>query len=206
VFVLADVSGKGVPGLVVMGMLKIMVHTLIARGMRPAELMKELNLTVKKTLKPNMFVTFFIGRLNTASGELVYSNAGHNPLVIYDGERRKCTSHKMTGPPLGIFPAEVFDKEVSEYRLRLGPGSLVLQYTDGVNESTNATGERFGIESILSVCDKWGLEGATALVPSLVRAELAFRKGAAQSDDIAVLAIGATSRTAVAAPDRPMRG
>jgi len=206
VFVLADVSGKGVPGLVVMGMLKIMVHTLLARGTGPAELIKELNVTLRKTLKPNMFVTFFIGRLNTTSGELVYSNAGHNPLVIYDCERKKCSTHKMAGPPLGIFPPEVFDKEIAEYRLHLEPGTLVLQYTDGVNESTDGKGERFGIESILSVCDAWGVEGAEALVPSLVRAELAFRKGSAQTDDIAVLAVGAKTRTAVNTAPQLSRG
>jgi serine phosphatase RsbU (regulator of sigma subunit) len=206
VFVLADVSGKGVPGLVVMGMLKIMVHTLIARGMAPAELLKELNVTVKKTLKPNMFVTCFVARLNTTSGELVYSNAGHNPLVIYDLERNKCSAHKMAGPPLGIFAPDVFDKEISQYRLHLEPGTLVLQYTDGVNESTDDQGARFGIESILSVCDAWGREGAEALVPSLVRAELAFRKGAAQTDDIAVLAVGAKVGERVSASARSHRG
>ena len=206
VFVLADVSGKGVPGLVVMGMLKIMVHTLIARGIGPAELLQELNLTVKKTLKPNMFVTFFIARLNTTTGEMVYSNAGHNPLVIYDRERKKSYLHKMAGPPLGIFPPETFAKGIAEYRLHLEPGTLVLQYTDGVNESLNESGERFGIDRILSVCDSWAQHGASALVPSLARAELGFRNGSPQADDIAVLAVGATVGTPAAMEAASKRG
>ncbi len=206
VFVMADVSGKGVPGLVVMGMLKIMVHTLVARGIGPAELLNELNITVKKTLKPNMFVTFFIGRLNTTSGELVYSNAGHNPLVIYDSGKNKCSLHKMGGPPLGIFPPETFAKQVSEHRLHLAPGTLVLQYTDGVNESMNEKGEQFGIDNIRSVCDAWGKAGAAALVPSLVRSELAFRKGSPQGDDIAVLAVGAKVGAGVNSAAGPQRG
>jgi serine phosphatase RsbU (regulator of sigma subunit) len=206
VLVMADVSGKGVPGLVVMGMLKIMVHTLTARGMGPAELVKELNVSIKKVLKPNMFVTFFIARLNTASGELVYSNAGHNPLVVYDGEKKKCAAHKMAGPPLGIFPPEVFDEHVAEYRLNLRPGTLVLQYTDGVNESADGEGARFGIENILSMCDAWAWEGPATLVPSLARAEIAFRKGSPQTDDIAVLAVGTRAGAGVKVPARENRG
>jgi sigma-B regulation protein RsbU (phosphoserine phosphatase) len=206
VFVLADVSGKGVPGMVVMGMLKIMVHTLVARGIGPAELLRELNLTVKKTLKPNMFVTFFIARLNTTTGELVYSNAGHNPLVVYDRDRKKSHLHKMVGPPLGIFPQDAFAKMITEYRLHLEPGMLVLQYTDGVNESANGAGELFGIENVLSVCDACAVQGASALVPSLARAELGFRKGAPQADDIAVLAVGAKVGAGTAAHAEQKRG
>ncbi len=191
VVVMADVAGKGVPGLVVMGMLKIMVHALVRQGMRPSELVKDLNLSLKKTLKPNMFVTLFVARLDPALGELVYSNAGHNPLVIYDKQRNKCSFHKMAGPPLGVFPAHVFNEHVAEYRLRMGPGALILQYTDGLNESANDKGEQFGFERIMSVCQANGSQGAVSLVPSLVRAEQAFRKASPQPDDIALVALGA---------------
>lgn len=191
VSVMADVSGKGVPGLVVMGMLKIMVQALVRRGLAPAELVKDLNVSLKKTLKPNMFVTLFVARLDPARGELVYSNAGHNPLVIFDRPTKKCTLHRMSGPPLGVFPASVFNEQINEYRLRLRPGALVVQYTDGLNESTNEKGEQFGMERIVSVCDAYGSEGAAALVPRLAGAELSFRRSAPQPDDIAVIALGA---------------
>jgi serine phosphatase RsbU (regulator of sigma subunit) len=191
VLVMADVSGKGVPGLVVMGMLKIMVHALVRRGMRPAELVKDLNVSLKKTLKPNMFVTLFVGRLDPALGEFVYSNAGHNPLVIYDRALRKCSTHRMAGPPLGVFPAHTFNKQVQEYRLRMDPGAVVVQYTDGLNESANEKGELYGIERITAVCEAHASEGAAALVSRLARSEQAFRRGSPQPDDIALFALGA---------------
>jgi serine phosphatase RsbU (regulator of sigma subunit) len=199
VVVMADVSGKGVPGLVVMGMLKIMVQALVRRGLGPAELVRDLNVSLKKTLKPNMFVTLFVGRLDPESGELVYSNAGHNPLVIYDQRTRKCSLHKMGGPPLGVFPAAFFNEQIGEYRLRMQPGALVVQYTDGLNESTNDKGEQFGLERIVSVCDAHGSEGAAALVPRLAGAECSFRKHSPQPDDIAVLALSA-GRLALSQP------
>jgi serine phosphatase RsbU (regulator of sigma subunit) len=197
VIVMADVAGKGVPGLVVMGMLKIMVHTLLAQGKGPAELVKELNVTIRKTTKPNMFVTLFVARLDTTSGELVYSNAGHNPLVIYDPKKKKCTAHKMAGPPLGVFPGGAFDKEVAEYRLQMPPGMVIVQYTDGLNESLNAAGQRFGIDRTILVCEACGMEGAESIVPALARAEQAFRKGCPQPDDIALVAVGAKERIAL---------
>jgi sigma-B regulation protein RsbU (phosphoserine phosphatase) len=194
VVVMADVSGKGVPGLVVMGMLKIMVQALVRRGMGPLELMKDLNVSLKKTLKPNMFVTLFVARLDPALGELVYSNAGHNPMVIYDRVSNRGSFHKMAGPPLGIFPARIFNQQVEEYSLRMDPGALVVQYTDGLNESMNDKGEQFGLERVMSVCDAYGSEGAAAIVPRLARAELSFRRDAPQPDDIALLALGAKER------------
>jgi len=197
VIVMADVSGKGVPGLVVMGMLKIMVHTLLAQGKGPLELVKELNVSIKKTMKPNMFVTLFVAGLDTVSGKLVYSNAGHNPLVIYDPRRKKCTSHKMAGPPLGVFPSVVFDEAVAEYTLSLEPGSVIVQYTDGLNESMNETGHLFGVENTITVCEAYGRDGAESVVNALARAEQSFRKGAAQTDDIALVALGAKAAASV---------
>jgi sigma-B regulation protein RsbU (phosphoserine phosphatase) len=203
VVVMADVSGKGVPGLVVMGMLKIMVHTLLAQGRGPVELVKELNVSINKTMKPNMFVTLFVASLDTDSGELVYSNAGHNPLVIYDPRKKKCALHKMAGPPLGIFPAGVFNKEATEYRLVLEPGMVIVQYTDGLNESANEAGHRFGFDKTISVCEAYGTEGAESIVPALARAEQAFRRGSAQTDDIALIALGAREKVALHTVRKP---
>lgn len=197
VIVMADVSGKGVPGLVMMGMLKIMVHALVRRGMKPAELIKDLNVSLKRTLKPNMFVTLFVGRLDPALGELVYSNAGHNPLIIYDKERRTCSIHKMSGPPLGIFPTRVLNEQVQEYKLRMRPGMVVLQYTDGLNESADGDGRFFGMQRVVEVCEAHAHEGAAVLVSRLAQAERSFRKDAPQQDDIALFALGATETTGI---------
>jgi sigma-B regulation protein RsbU (phosphoserine phosphatase) len=189
---MADVSGKGVPGLVVMGMLKILVHTMTAQGLSPAELIKQLNVAIKKTLKPNMFVTFFIANLNSRTGEIVYSNAGHNPLVRFDKTSGTCELQKMAGPPMGIFSPAMFDDHIVEYRLALDPGMLLLQYTDGLNESINGQDEQFGYDRILSVCRAYAGAGAGQLIPNLVKSERRFRHGATQADDIALLALNAT--------------
>ena len=80
--VMADVAGKGVPGLVVMAMLKVMVRALVDKESSPKDIVLRLNSSLTDNLKPKMFVTFFIAYLNLDTAQLTYSNAGHNPLVI----------------------------------------------------------------------------------------------------------------------------
>ncbi|MEJ2721682.1 MAG: PP2C family protein-serine/threonine phosphatase [bacterium] len=149
---------------------------------------------MRKNLKPNMFVTFFIAYLNARSGRLVYSNAGHNPVVIFDPSRKRCSFHKMAGPPLGIFPPTEFDMEIEEYEIQLEPGALILQYTDGLNESMNTHGQQFSLNRILSECKRNAVSGAKTLVPCLIDAERKFRGDSPPADDVAVLALSVGER------------
>ncbi len=187
--VVADVSGKGVPGLVVMAMIKIMVQNLIAKGTPPKEIVRKLNSALLGNIRRNMFVTFFVAILDGEAGSVVFSNAGHNPVLIYDGDTRRARFFKMEGPPMGTFPDHVFAEHLQEYRVVLTPGDLMLQYTDGLNESMNMKGEQFTLDRIINIANEHGSEGAESLVGRLVRAEAAFRGSAPQSDDLALLAV-----------------
>jgi sigma-B regulation protein RsbU (phosphoserine phosphatase) len=190
--VMGDVSGKGVPGLVVMAMLKIMVRSLISKGHSPKEVVRKLNLSLAENLRPKMFVTFFIAYLNLDNSQVTYSNAGHNPLVIYRRANNMCDLHKMEGAPLGVFKDDTFAPLLGEYRLSLEPGDLIFQYTDGLNESANSSGEQFDFDNILDVSGRFATEGAMALVQRMIVFEEVFRKGAAQQDDITLLALSCT--------------
>jgi sigma-B regulation protein RsbU (phosphoserine phosphatase) len=187
--VMADVSGKGVPGLVVMAMVKIMVQNLIGKGVPPKEIVRKLNSTLLGNIRRNMFVTFFVAILDCDNGTVVFSNAGHNPVLIYNNESTRARLLKMDGPPMGTFPDHVFAGYLREYRLELGKGDVLLQYTDGLNESMNQRGELFSFDRILEIANSCAGDGAKTLVDRLVQAEIAFRGSAAQSDDITILAV-----------------
>ncbi len=188
-FVMADVSGKGVPGLVVMAMVKIMVQNLVAKGTPPKEIVRKLNSALLGNIRRNMFVTFFVAILDCDTGIVVFSNAGHNPVCIYDNETNRARFFKMEGPPMGTFPDHVFAEHLHEYRVVLNPGDLLLQYTDGLNESMNETGEMFKLDRVLDIANRHANEGAESLVGRLVRAEAEFRGSAPQSDDLTLLAV-----------------
>jgi sigma-B regulation protein RsbU (phosphoserine phosphatase) len=187
--VMADVSGKGVPGLVVMAMVKVMVQNLIAKGTQPKDIVRKLNSALLGNIRRNMFVTFFVALLDSDTGEVVFSNAGHNPVLIYNGSGARAKLYKMDGPPMGSFPDHVFSGHLQEYRIAMAPGDLLLQYTDGLNESMNDHGERFRFDRILELANEHGGEGAESLIGQLVRAEAAFRGSAPQSDDLTLLAV-----------------
>jgi serine phosphatase RsbU (regulator of sigma subunit) len=187
--VMADVSGKGVPGLVVMAMIKIMVQNLIAKGTPPKEIVRKLNSALLGNIRRNMFVTFFVAILEGETGSVVFSNAGHNPVLLYNGDTDRARFFKMDGPPMGTFPDGVFAEHLREYRIDLTPGDLLLQYTDGLNESMNKNGEQFTLDRIIAISNEHGSEGAKSLVGRLVRAEAAFRGSAPQSDDLTLLAV-----------------
>jgi serine phosphatase RsbU (regulator of sigma subunit) len=187
--VMADVSGKGVPGLVVMAMIKIMVQNLLAKETPPKEIVRKLNSALLGNIRRNMFVTFFVAILDGKTGSVWFSNAGHNPVLLYNGQANRATLFKMDGPPMGTFPDEIFAEHLREYRFELTPGDLMLQYTDGLNESMNSDGEQFKLDRIVDIASLYGSEGAESLVGRLVRAEAAFRGSAPQSDDLTLLAV-----------------
>jgi anti-sigma regulatory factor (Ser/Thr protein kinase) len=187
--IMVDVSGKGVPGLVVMAMLKVMVRDLIYQRLSPKEVVRKLNISLAENLKPKMFVTLFIAYLNLDTSELTYSNAGHNPLMVYSSRARKCTLHKLDGSPLGVFPDEMFSSLLSEYRLTIEPGDLAFQYTDGLSESADIDDKQFGFDTIQQACARFAEHGAMACVQQMIVSEEAFRRGAPQQDDITLLAL-----------------
>jgi serine phosphatase RsbU (regulator of sigma subunit) len=191
---MADVSGKGVPGLVVMAMVKALLQELVVSSDSPRTIVRSLNRALQGNIKTNMFVTFFIGILDAHAGRLTMSNAGHNPLIIYSREMRTTRMLRMSGPPLGPFDPDTFDTMVETYDVDMRAGDLVIQYTDGLNESRNTGGDQFGIPGIVSLAESHASLGAESLVQELVEAEARFRGQRDQFDDITLLALSALSR------------
>ncbi len=192
--VMADVSGKGVPGLVVMAMVKIMVQEFASKGFAPKEVIQKLNISLYKTIKSNMFVTFFFAVFDKENSELVFSNAGHNPLLVYSSANRSSEFFKMEGIPIGVIGDKTYSKQLVEYRTRLRPGDLVLQYTDGLNESCNESGAFFKFDRILEISNDHAQNGAKHLISTLVESEREFRGSSPQTDDITLLALSALAQ------------
>ncbi|MDH3216063.1 MAG: SpoIIE family protein phosphatase [Candidatus Krumholzibacteria bacterium] len=195
--VMADVSGKGVPGLVIMAMLKVMVHELVTKPIPPDEIIRRLNVSISKNTQKNMFVTLFYAMLDATSGELDCANAGHNPLIRYDSRRGIWECLTMKAPPLGVLPNNRFVDMIPRRKITLRPNDMVVQYTDGLIESVDAGRRRFGIERLIGLCEDSGPAGVDALVRYLVEAETRFRDNGPQADDIAILALRATQGSGV---------
>lgn len=185
-FVIGDVSGKGVPASLFMAVSITLLKAKAKKGMQTDNILYKVNNELCTNNETAMFVTAFCGIINIRTGEIVYSNGGHNPPYIRrasgDVEPLPCHS----GIPLGVMEDFTFDREV----VSLKPGDTLVLYTDGVTEAINRQEEFFTDGCLEDFLRNTGnIHSARDLVQSISGAVHAFAAGAVQSDDIALLAI-----------------
>jgi serine phosphatase RsbU (regulator of sigma subunit) len=202
--VVGDVAGKGVPGLVIMAMVRVIVRALAFQRERPADLLRHLNILLKKDMKKNIFVTLFCGLLDAKQGILDFASAAHMPLVVYHGRDRTVQMLSTKTKPLGLFSDAEFSKDLEEKRVRLMPGDLFMQYTDGLNEMKNTAAEEFGIERMMQLAVDEAAGGARHIIRELKKKLAVFRGDEPQSDDLTLLAVSALPEGMERAPTEKM--
>jgi serine phosphatase RsbU (regulator of sigma subunit) len=179
---LGDVSGKGMPASLMMMALHARVQVLAEDPTDLASFMTRLNKATCAKCPSNRFITFFFSVLDTATGEVAYANAGHNPPIVVraDGSAEMLQGG---GPVLGILPIAPY----SEMHARLDHGDMLVLYSDGVTEANNTSYEEFGEERFIEVLQKHRDSPASAIVEAVTRALAEFASGAPQADDITLL-------------------
>ena len=202
--VVGDVAGKGVPGLVIMAMVRVIVRALALQRERPADLLRHLNILLKKDMKKNIFVTLFCGLLDAEKGTLDFASAAHMPLLVYHGRDRTVQMLSTKTKPLGLFSDAEFSKDLEEKSVRLMPGDLFMQYTDGLNEMKNTAAEEFGIERMMLLAVDEAAGGARHIIKELKKRLTVFRGEEPQSDDLTLLAVSALPEGMERAPTEKM--
>lgn len=189
--VVADVSGKGVPGSLVMTMIRTALR-MEARGNRSAsDVMAKMNAFVTEDMRKGMFVTMFYVVLDSVNRVVSYASAGHNPMILYRGGSDTTYFLKPKGIPVGIDvpDVELFRKTISVERLTLRQDDLLIIYTDGITEAMNPFREQFGEARLLSAIKKLGHLPAEEFAAALDKEIHDFTLGAPQNDDITLVAI-----------------
>ena len=183
-FCIGDVSGKGIPGSLVMGATSTQFRTLSVGEHRPENIVRSINATLSARNEQMMFVTLFVGVLDLSSGRLKYCNAGHDaPVVIApDGSVRYLEVKPNLA--LGVEPEQVFEPQ----QVQLKPGTTLFLYTDGLSEAENPDHALFGKDRILETAGKKA-ETSERFIAEMSEAVRAFVAGAEQSDDLTMLAV-----------------
>ena len=132
-----------------------------------------------------MFVTVFLAILNINTGELRFTNAGHNPPLLKNAAGEVSVINQLHGPIAGA----VEELAYSEDRLMLGQGDLLLAFTDGVTEAMNTENELYSDARLESWFGDSAKDSAQDWVSSLIESVSKFADGAEQSDDITILAL-----------------
>lgn len=200
-FLVADVSGKSLPGMLVMLLTRDVVTRLARTVREPAELLSEVNRELSQSIKKGMFVTMFYGVLDTVTGRFTFASAGHNPLIRVRADGAPTEQIKKRGFPLGLMPPNQFHNRIQTGNLTLNSGDWLIQYTDGINEAQNEDQDEFGMERLVAVLEKGRDLGPQQLVESTLRQHEAFVGTAHQYDDITLLAMKWRGETV----DRPGR-
>lgn len=191
-FAIGDVAGKGIPAALFMAMTKTILRTgVVQQGIPLKSVLESINTYLCQNNERNLFVTLFLGLLDTRTGHVEYVNAGHNyPFVIpFEG---KITELEQRGSiPLGIDPGASYP----QHSIELDPGTTLLLYTDGVSEAFDTTLNPYTIPRLQTVLGQGARENPKDMVGHLVTDLRNFTAGAEQSDDIAILAVQYRGRT-----------
>jgi serine phosphatase RsbU (regulator of sigma subunit) len=140
---IADVCGKGIGPALLMASLQASFHAWADELVPVAEMTGRLSEAISRRTGPDRFITFFLLLLDPATGEVEYTNAGHNQglLARADGKIEELPSH---GLPLALFPGRPYGSS----RVTLAANDLLCLYTDGVTEASNPAGDEFGLERL----------------------------------------------------------
>ena len=173
--VLADISGQGVPAALLASTARTLVRAEIEHEDSPAAILTSVNSSLFSELDlAELFVTFFVARLDANSGRLSYANAGHTEALWWQQARGGWQTLSPTGLPVGIFA----DTAIGEETIVLRPGDRLVFYSDGVTEACNEDDEFFGVDRLVRVLSDHMSLSASDLVRTITDAIGSFCYGA----------------------------
>jgi sigma-B regulation protein RsbU (phosphoserine phosphatase) len=153
--------------------------------MNTGEIVTKVSKSLSQNNETSMFVTYFMLILNIRTGEMQYTNAGHNPPFILRDGGAVAKISKRHGPPMGVA-----DLDYGLDVMTLNPGDTLALYTDGVTEAMNINNNEFGENRLLSVLTDCAADPSPRnITDSILLAVSKFTAGQEQSDDITILAL-----------------
>jgi sigma-B regulation protein RsbU (phosphoserine phosphatase) len=168
-----------------MAMTKLQIKSRAEDDKMPSNIMSRVNTDLARDNPSCMFVTVFLGTINLRSGQVTYTNAGHNPPLIkrVSGEVEEVPD--LHGPILGVLEG----KEYGESTVNLAPGDVLLVFTDGVTEALDREENLYSDERLLQTVQEVSEINADSVLKTVRGSVDEFAKGAEQADDITMIAL-----------------
>jgi len=182
-FVIADVSGKGVPASLFMAMSMTLIRATAREAASPEEILFRVNKELARDNSSCMFVTTFCAILDTRSGAVCYANGGHNPPLHIRNDVSILRLPNLGGLMVGALEGSTYKLE----HLVLEPGERLFLYTDGVTEAMNDQEQFFTMERLEQELSTLHGRDTREMVEEIKSSILAFTGDAPQSDDITML-------------------
>jgi sigma-B regulation protein RsbU (phosphoserine phosphatase) len=179
----ADVSGHGVPAALIASMVKVALAAQSDRSDRPAAVLTGMNQSLCGHLA-GKYVTAAYVFIDTRSGVIRYSAAGHPPMLRLTGRSRDACTVEENGLPLGVLK----DAEYEEMELQLQESDRLLLYTDGLIEAGNSDGDYFGLDRLTAALARGAALPLETAADDIVRTIDAW-SGQPQEDDSTIVLI-----------------
>jgi len=184
-FCVGDVAGKGMPAALLMSTCLSLLRSYAEVLDSPAAIMRRLNRRLCHNNEDCAFTTLLVASLELRSGELRWCNAGHTPLILLRSGVAPDLQRTVHGPALGV----VEGCDYGESRTNLREGDGLLLYSDGVNETFDRQGQRFGLPRLVELLGTQEPRASRRQVRLLMRALREFAGGEVQRDDITMLLV-----------------
>ncbi len=184
-FLVADVSDKGVPAALFMAVSKTLIKSHAVADLSPASILTAVNSELAEHNESSMFVTIFLCVLDVRTGQLVYTNAGHNPPYIKTSGHGLITLDQRHGPVAGAVDGVAY----GENREQLDSGDYVIMFTDGVTEAMSPERELYSEERLEELLEGADLVSTENVIDLIFDSVVEHADTAEQSDDITILAL-----------------
>jgi sigma-B regulation protein RsbU (phosphoserine phosphatase) len=190
---IADVSGKGIPGSLLMAICRTHLRQIAPRFDSPARVLTELNRALGGDMQQGLFITVIYAVLDTARNEVTFARAGHElPLFA----RRDTVSGVYVskyvgsdGMPLGMVPDEIFSVAIADCTEPFAPGDIFVLYTDGITEAPNEENKEFSGSRLADAVRTLHNRPAVELNEGILSAVQRFAGLASQRDDLTLLTV-----------------
>ena len=181
-FMLGDVSGKGVAASMLMSHLHATIRSLAEAALPLDRMVEDANRIFCESTLAGQYATLVIGRA-ACDGSVEFVSAGHLPVLHIHGDG--ATPKDSTGVPLGMF----CDTRFPVNRLTLAHGDALFLYTDGLTEARNRAGAEYGLHRIRTLAARHARMEPAGLISECLQDLLSFREGLKQTDDLTLLAV-----------------
>jgi len=186
---IADVSGKGISGAIMMSMCRSVLRSQAPGEISPTRVLNSVNHLMREDIADDMFVSMLYMILNTETHELIIARAGHERPILVPGDKSGLRVIDSPGLAIGIGDEEAFQLVTKDIIVTLQPGDLMVAYTDGVTEAMNEKEEEWGIENFIEAIRIAADEGAHSVLNNVQQRLKRFVGDTAQYDDTTLLAL-----------------
>ncbi len=176
---IGDVSGKGIPAALFMGVAQTLLRSL-ASNIKAKNIVRKLNNGLCEKNNNQFFLTMFVGILDVKTGVLNYCNAAHTTSYILKNDGKLVELRESHGLPLGLYA----DKKYKESSITLLENDTLILYSDGITEAANKTGDHYGVYRFKSQLKKLKGNSPKQIIGKIETDLEKFKDGTDQNDDL----------------------